>query len=123
MTAALSAAALGISMIQEEQIKLRARDGVESDAALCYESAAARGVGVLGGANRYSSREAELILENTVLDWAAGVDYLHQAGYRKVIGIGNSGGGEIAVCYHSESVHATIRGTPLGDPPDLTKMK
>ena len=135
-------------MIQEEQIKLTARDGVESAAALCYEGDAPRGTafiimhptsdwrhhyilkplaahgfGVLGCANRYSAREAELILENTVLDWAAGVDYLHQAGYRKVIGIGNSGGGEIAVCYHSESVHATIRGTPLGDPPDFTKMK
>ncbi len=82
---------------------------------------AERGFGALGCANRYSSREAELILENTVLDWAAGVDYLRQAGYSKVIG--NSGGGEIAVCYHSEAVHPTIKGTPLGDPPDFTKVK
>lgn len=135
-------------MIQEQRVTLKASDGVESQAALvCDEAAprttafiimhptsdwrshyilrplAERGFGALGCANRYSSREAELILENTVLDWAAGVDYLHHAGYRKVIGIGNSGGGEIAVCYHSESVHPTITGTPLGDPPDFTKLK
>jgi pimeloyl-ACP methyl ester carboxylesterase len=84
---------------------------------------AQRGFGALGCANRYVAREAELILENTILDWAAGVDFLRRKGYAKVIGIGNSGGGEIAVCYHSESVRPTIRGTPLGDPPDLTRMK
>ncbi len=50
---------------------------------------AARGFGALGCANRYAAREAELILENTVLDWAAGVD-LPRCGRRlsrKIVGI------------------------------------
>src|SRR5665213_2079709 len=136
-----------IRMIEEERIALVARDGVKSHAMLHYDNShprstafiimhptsdwrqhfilkllAARGFGALGCANRYAAREAELILENTLLDWAAGVDALRAKGYRKLIGIGNSGGGEIAVCYHSESVSPTIRGTPLGDPPDLTRM-
>ena len=134
-------------MIEEERIALVARDGVKSHAMLHHDNShprstafiimhptsdwrqhfilkllAARGFGALGCANRYAAREAELILENTLLDWAAGVDALRAKGYRKIIGIGNSGGGEIAVCYHSESVSPTIRGTPLGDPPDLTRM-
>jgi pimeloyl-ACP methyl ester carboxylesterase len=135
-------------VIQEQRVTLKASDGIESHAALVCDDAASRntafiimhptsdwrshyilkplaerGFGALGCANRYSSREAELILENTVLDWAAGVDHLRQVGYRNVIGIGNSGGGEIAVCYHSEAVHPTIKGTPLGDPPDFTNLK
>jgi pimeloyl-ACP methyl ester carboxylesterase len=135
-------------MIGTEQVELRASDGQRSWATLHADSAlprgmafiimhptsdwqqhyilpllAKRGFGALGCANRYAGREAELILENTVLDWAAGVEFLKSRGYRKVVGIGNSGGGEIAVCYHSEGISPTIRGTPLGDPPDFTKMR
>jgi len=134
-------------MAKEETVELTAQDGVKSEAIHHYDDAhsrhtafiimhpttdwrrhfilpllAARGFGALGCANRYATREAELILENTVLDWGAGVDALRSRGYKKIIGIGNSGGGEIAVCYHSESVQPTMRGTPLGDPPDFTKL-
>ena len=56
---------------------------------------AERGFGALGCSNRYTGREAELILEYTVVDWAACVDYLREIGYERIIGIGNSGGGEI----------------------------
>ena len=84
---------------------------------------AARGYGALGCANRYASREAELLLEHTLLDWAACVDHLHAVGYTKVIGIGYSGGGEIASGYQSEAVQASITGTPMSDPPDFTAMR
>lgn len=81
---------------------------------------AAHGFGALGCANRYAGREAELLLEHTLLDWAACVDHLRAMGYSKVVGIGYSGGGEIATGYQSESVMPTIKGTCMGDPPDLT---
>jgi pimeloyl-ACP methyl ester carboxylesterase len=135
-------------MLKEEAVALTAQDGAKSNATLHYDDAAPRraaimimhptsdwnrhfilkflaerGFGALGCANRYSAREAELILEDTVLDWAAAVDFLRGKGYAKIIGIGNSGGGEIVVCYHSEAVKPTITGTPLGDPPDLTKAR
>ena len=84
---------------------------------------AERGFGALGCTNRYTGREAELILEEIILDWAACVAFLREQGYENVIGIGNSGGGEIVACYQSESVKPTITGSPLGDPPDFTKAK
>ena len=84
---------------------------------------AARGFGALGCANRYASREAELLLEHTLLDWAACVDHLRAMGYTRVIGIGYSGGGEIATGYQSEAVKPTITGTPMGDPPDITQAR
>jgi pimeloyl-ACP methyl ester carboxylesterase len=83
----------------------------------------ARGFGALGCANRYSSHEAELLLEHTLLDWGACVDHLRAKGYRKVIGIGNSGGGEIVSGYQAQAVRPTLTGTPTGDPPDFTKIK
>src|ERR1700685_1259968 len=108
---------MGAAMIEAEQTELTARDGVKCHAMLHHDPAlprgtafiimhptsdwqrhyilpllAARGFGALGCANRYAAREAELILENTILDWAAGVDHLRAVGYRNVVGIGNSGG-------------------------------
>ncbi|MFM9970847.1 MAG: hypothetical protein ACKVQK_20835 [Burkholderiales bacterium] len=84
---------------------------------------AARGFGALGSANRYANREAELLLEHTLLDWAACVDHLRAQGYRNIIGIGYSGGGEIAAGYQSESIRPTIKGTCMGDPPDITRAR
>lgn len=84
---------------------------------------ARRGFGALGCTNRYTGREAELVLEETILDWAACVAFLRDKGYENVIGIGNSGGGEIVACYQSEAVKPVITGTPLGHPPDLTKAR
>jgi pimeloyl-ACP methyl ester carboxylesterase len=135
-------------MITADKVELTARDGATSRATLHSDPSlprgtafiimhptsdwqrhyilpllAARGFGALGCANRYAAREAELILENTILDWAAGVDHLRSVGYRNIVGIGNSGGGEIAVGYHSEAMRPSIRGTPLGDPPDLTRQE
>lgn len=135
-------------MIKQEPATLTARDGTEFEAMLHFDDAmprtvaflmmhpssdwrqqfllaplAARGFGALGCANRYSSREAELILEDTLLDWAACVDFLRSKGYQKIVGIGYSGGGEIAAGYQSEAVSPSIKGSPMSDEPDLTKYK
>ncbi len=64
---------------------------------------AQHGFAALGCANRYMHAEAELILEHTLLDWATCVDYLRAEGFERVIGIGYSGGGEIAAGYQSEA--------------------
>jgi len=135
-------------MIKQEQATLTAVDGAKFPVTLHYDDAAprktallimhptsdwqnhfmlpllvARGFGALGCANRYSRKEAELILEETILDWGACVDHLRAKGYRTVIGIGNSGGGEIVTCYQSQAVRPTLTGTATGDPPDFTKLK
>jgi pimeloyl-ACP methyl ester carboxylesterase len=62
------------------------------------------------------------MLEYTVVDWAACVDHLRDQGYEKIIGIGNSGGGEIVTCFQSEAIKPTMTGSPMGGPPDLTKL-
>ena len=133
-------------MIKQEPITLTTQDGVKVEALLHYDDAvkqttaltimhpttdwrnhfilrhlAERGVGALGFTTRYTTREAELILEETLLDMGAGIAFLRDRGYRHVLGIGSSGGAEIVAAYQSEASHPTIKGTPLGDPPDLTK--
>ncbi len=133
-------------MIEQKMATLTSEDGQEFGVKLHYDSAAPRktaflimhpttdwrehfilgllaerGFGGLGCTNRYSGCEAELILEDTILDWAACVKFLREQGYENVVGIGNSGGGEIAVCYQSEAVKPSITGSPMDGPPDLTK--
>jgi len=135
-------------MIKQEPATLTAQDGVRFPVTLHHDDATPRktaflimhptsdwqnhfilpflvqrGFAALGCANRYSNREAELQLEETVLDWGACVDHLRAKGFRTVIGIGNSGGGEIVTCYQAQAVHPTLTGTPTGDPPDFTKVK
>ena len=133
-------------MLKVEHIQLTTRDAVRFEIGYHYDDArpphtgilmmhptsdwkshfmtkllAQRGFGVIGCTNRYTGREAELILEDTLIDWAACVDFLRASGYQKVIGIGYSGGGEIAAGYHSEAVHPQIKVSPMGDFPDFTK--
>ncbi|MGZ0244789.1 MAG: alpha/beta hydrolase [Alphaproteobacteria bacterium] len=135
-------------MIIEEISTLTAEDGVTFDVKLHRDDSAPRGTAFLimhpttswhdhfilkllvergyaglGCANRYTGREAELILEYTVLDWAACVSHLRDLGYERIIGIGNSGGGEIVTCFQSEAVKPTMIGAAMGGPPDLTKAK
>ena len=135
-------------MYIEEPVTLTTEDGVEIEAMHHYDDAlplktaitvmhpttdvrghfmmkwlVERGIGGFGFTSRYSSRESELIFENLLLDTAAGIEYLKSRGYQNVIGIGNSGGAEIVAGYQSQAVNPTIKSTPTGDPPDLTKAK
>jgi pimeloyl-ACP methyl ester carboxylesterase len=134
--------------IRQEQTQLTARDGASFPVTLHWDDAVpqktaflimhptgdwqnhfilphlvARGFAALGCTNRHSGHEAELLLENTLVDWGACVDHLRAKGYSKVIGIGNSGGGEIVSGYQAQAIHPTLTGTPTGDPPDFTKLK
>lgn len=135
-------------MVKAEQVALTAQDGVTIAAQWHYDDAAKprtaiiiahpttdwrnhfllaglarQGIGALGYCTRFTAREAELILEETLLDTAAAVEFLHAKGYRDVLGMGSSGGAEIFAAYQSEASDPTITGTPLGDPPDITRAK
>ena len=135
-------------MITQEPVTMTTQDGVEIEAVHHFDDAvpsktaitimhpttdlrqhvmlkwlAERGLGAFGYATRYTAREAELMLEDTLLDMAAGIEFLKSKGYEKVLGIGNSGGAEIIAAYQSEAVKPTIKSTPAGDPPDLTKAE
>ena len=81
---------------------------------------AERGFAAFGFATRYAAREAELILEETLLDMAAGVRLLRGRGFKRVVAIGNSGGGEIVAGYQAEAESPTLTCTALNTPPNLT---
>lgn len=81
---------------------------------------AARGVDAIGLCTRYIGNDTALMLENCVVDIGAAVAHLRADGYRKVVLVGNSGGGGLAALYQSQATSPTITSTPAGDPPDLT---
>lgn len=84
---------------------------------------AERGVAAIGMTTRYLGNDSTLIVENCLLDIAAVVSYLrNELGYRKILLVGNSGGGSLAALYQSQAENPTITSTPAGDPPDLTGM-
>src|SRR5262245_59621792 len=58
-------------------------------------------------------------MERCIQDLGAGVAFLRAQGYRKVVLIGNSGGGSLAAFYQSQAEKLTIRTTPDGRPIDL----
>jgi pimeloyl-ACP methyl ester carboxylesterase len=67
------------------------------------------GYAALAVNSRYLGNESGGILENVVLDFAAGVDWLRENGCRHIVLVGNSGGGAIA-CMHQS--HAETRTLP-----------
>lgn len=85
------------------------------------EHLARRGVTAVGMNTRYIGNDAALITENCVLDVGAGIRYLREQGFEKVVLMGNSGGGGLVSLYQSQAEHPTITATPAGDAPDLTQ--
>lgn len=84
------------------------------------EPLARRGVTAVGMNTRYLGNDSALITENCVLDVGAGVRYLKENGFDKVVLMGNSGGGGLVSLYQSQAESPTITATPAGDAPDLT---
>lgn len=80
---------------------------------------AERGVAVLGLNTRYLGNDTVLILEHAIQDVGAGVTWLQQQGYERVLLIGNSGGGALASLYQAQAESLDIDKTPAGDPIDL----
>ncbi len=83
-------------------------------------SAVRAGAHVLCAASRYAKNDAALIMEKVLLDLGAYVRHAKEVlGYRKVVIVGWSGGGSLALFYQSQAENPTITTTPAGDPVDI----
>jgi pimeloyl-ACP methyl ester carboxylesterase len=81
---------------------------------------AAAGYPVLCMASRYAKNDTALIMEKVVLDMGACVRHAKEIlGFRRVVLMGWSGGGSLALFYQSQAEHPTITQTPAGDPLDI----
>lgn len=80
------------------------------------EPLAAAGISTLGLNSRYVGNDSQLIMERVIQDLGAGVKYLRDEGYEKIILIGNSGGAALVSLYQAEAEQLTLKQTPAGDP-------
>ena len=81
---------------------------------------AAAGAHVLCAASRYVKNDVALILEKVLLDLGAYIRHAKtQWGYEKIVLVGWSGGGSLAVFYQSQAEAPSITETPAGDPVDI----
>jgi pimeloyl-ACP methyl ester carboxylesterase len=79
------------------------------------------GLHVLCCGTRYAKNDSALIMEKVVCDLGQYVRYAREElGYRKVVLVGWSGGGSLALFYQAQAEHPTITHTPAGDEYDLT---
>lgn len=78
------------------------------------------GAHVLCAGSRYARNDTAGILENVLLDLGAYIRHAKSVwGYEKIVLIGWSGGGSLALFYQSQAERPTITQTPAGDPFDL----
>ena len=81
---------------------------------------AAAGYPVLCMGSRYARNDSALIMEKVVLDMGACVRHAKEVlGFRRVVLMGWSGGGSLALFYQSQAERPTLTHTPAGDPVDL----
>ena len=82
------------------------------------------GAHVLCAASRYAKNDSPLILEKVLLDLGAYIRHAREHwGYEKVVIVGWSGGGALALLYQSQAEKPTITHTPAGDPVDVKGAK
>ena len=75
---------------------------------------------VLCAASRFAKNDTALIMEKVAADLGAYVRHAKgQLGYRKIVLVGWSGGGALALFYQSQAERPTVTHTPAGDPYDL----
>ena len=78
------------------------------------------GCHVMCARNRYFRNDSVLIFEKVLLDFGAWMRYSKEVlGYEKVVIVGWSGGGPLAVFYQSQAERPSITDTPNGDPVDV----
>lgn len=71
--------------------------------------------------SRFAGNNVNMIMEEIMLDIAAGIRLLKERGCQKVALFGHSGGGPLMAFYQSQAESPTVTSTPAGDPPDLTR--
>lgn len=113
----------------------RATAGATSDTALLYchpssnfvghyalEATAAQGYDGIGAVTRYAGNDTQVVLENCVADLGSMIRHLRDIeGYRRVVLVGNSGGGGLAAFYQSQAEKPTVTDAPAGGGTDLTR--
>lgn len=78
------------------------------------------GMHVLCAGTRYAKNDAALIMEKVAIDVGAYVRHSREElGYRRVVLVGWSGGGSLALFYQAQAENPTITRTPAGDQCDL----
>ncbi|WP_395106270.1 alpha/beta hydrolase family protein [Actinomadura sp. SCN-SB] len=82
---------------------------------------ASMGVAAVGMCTRYVGSDANLNIENCLLDIGATITLLRRRGYERVVLVGNSGGGSIVPYYQAQAEHPTVTAPPGGVGPDLTQ--
>lgn len=75
-----------------------------------------RGCAALALNSRYVANDTMLLVERAIQDLGAGIRFLRDEGFRKVVLIGNSGGGALAALYQQQAERLTIDATPDGRP-------
>jgi pimeloyl-ACP methyl ester carboxylesterase len=83
------------------------------------EPLANRGIAALGLNTRYAGNDVALLLERAIQDLGAGVRWLRNAGFERVVLVGNSGGAALVSLYQAQAEALDITATPAGDPIDL----
>jgi dienelactone hydrolase len=84
------------------------------------QAAVLNGAHVLCAASRYAKNDVALIMEKVLLDLGAYIRHAKDIlGYEKVVLVGWSGGGSLALFYQSQAENPTITATPAGDPVDI----
>ena len=85
---------------------------------------AAAGVHVLCAGNRYFRNDTPLIMEKVALDLGAYLRHAREVwNYEKIVLLGWSGGGPLALFYQSQAEKPTVTATPSGEPIDLAAAK
>ncbi len=83
----------------------------------------ARGYAVFGHNSRYLNNDTDMVHERLLFDIAAGMRHLKQAGFERVVLLGNSGGGSLLAFYQSQAAREPgqrLTSTPGGEPVDLS---
>jgi pimeloyl-ACP methyl ester carboxylesterase len=78
-----------------------------------------RGASILALNTRYIGNDSMLIMERAIQDVGAGVRFLRDQRFRRVVLIGNSGGGSLASLYQQQATTLSITTTPDGRPFEL----
>jgi hypothetical protein len=82
------------------------------------------GFAAFGQAGRFVNNDVNLIHEMLLADVAAGMRWLRERGFERIVLLGNSGGGALYTFYQSQAATAPpgrLVETPAGDPYDLNR--
>lgn len=78
------------------------------------------GISTLALNTRYLGDDGHVIFERLIEDLGAGVHYLRNQGFEKIILLGNSGGASTVALYQAEAEDPALTETPAGDPVHLS---